>query len=148
MGTRPTHIAIPLLHRCHRINSRPDKPSHSVHAVVLARRHHRPHPVLYTYGTQSATTSPTAAHAQRHTHNTHNPEIDAPLRNEPSRNVEMPSKACHVQGIAMILCNDHKPQSSMVSEALNVTIAQQMSATVPTYFSISLKRRVDADVCN
>jgi hypothetical protein len=59
----------------------------------------------------------------------------------------MPSKACHVQGTVKTLCNDHKQQSRRVSEALNVTIAQQLSATAPSYQSISLNQRVDANVC-
>jgi hypothetical protein len=53
---RSTHIAMPLLHRYHRIDSSPHKPSHSIHAVRRARRHHRPPSALHTYGTSAATT--------------------------------------------------------------------------------------------
>ncbi len=51
-----THRAIPLLHRYRRIDSRPHKPSYSIHAVFHARRHHRSHSALHTCNTSAATT--------------------------------------------------------------------------------------------
>jgi hypothetical protein len=57
----------------------------------------------------------------RRARSTHNREIGAPLRNEPPRDVEMPLKACHVQGIVLVLGEDHTQRPSMVSEARAAT---------------------------